>query len=126
MITFFKASTSCPSGLRSHVKAVVLIGAGSNPADVIFCLSFGPPLDCAVGVMETLILLYRLAFTKQAQCQYLQILLLLHASCHTLQLFYSYSFFKVRSCDAWLDLDLDQPVDSKQLLPYVLHVVQYM
>ena len=27
--------TSCPSGLRSHVKAVVLIGAGSNPADVI-------------------------------------------------------------------------------------------
>ena len=40
VITTIKATTSCPSGLRSHVKAVVLIGAGSNPADVIFI--FGP------------------------------------------------------------------------------------
>ena len=36
MITTLSITTSCPSGLRSHVKAVVLIGAGSNPADVIF------------------------------------------------------------------------------------------
>ena len=29
-------ATSWPSGLRRNVKAVVFIGAGSNPADVIF------------------------------------------------------------------------------------------
>ena len=28
--------TSWPSGLRRNVKAVVLIGGGSNPLDVIF------------------------------------------------------------------------------------------
>ena len=39
VITNIVATTSCPSGLRSHVKAVVLIGAGSNPADVICFLS---------------------------------------------------------------------------------------
>ena len=42
--------TSCPSGLRSHVKAVVLIGAGSNPADVIFCLLL--PLQTVLNCRE--------------------------------------------------------------------------
>ena len=32
----FLSMTSWPSGLRRNVKAVVFIGAGSNPADVSF------------------------------------------------------------------------------------------
>ena len=34
----FDAVTLWPSGLRRNVKAVVLIGGGSNPLDVIFML----------------------------------------------------------------------------------------
>ena len=46
--------TSCPSGLRSHVKAVVLIGAGSNPADVNFPFWSSRVVGVNVGERRTL------------------------------------------------------------------------
>jgi hypothetical protein len=50
------AATSWPSGLRRNVKAVVLIGGGSNPLDVIIFVLFcsfkgvrGPSLNIGVS-----------------------------------------------------------------------------